>query len=74
MNGVWSEGRRKLEEGPVKVSFLFLGEVARQDAHVCKRTGSFLPSRLKACDMGVVYATPMSHGVPENRRNGVVQW
>ena len=72
MNGVWSKGRRKLEEGPVKVSFLFLGEVARQDAHVCKRTGSFLPSRLKACDTHVTYATLVSHAVPENCRNGVV--
>ena len=70
MKGVWSKGRLKLEEGPAQVSFLFLDEVARLATHACKRTGAVLPSRLKACDTSVMYATHMSYAVPENCRNG----
>ena len=65
MKGVGTKGRLLLGEGPVKVSFLFLDEVARLATHACKRTGAVLPSRLKACDTGVVLATHMSHTVPE---------
>jgi len=51
MKGVWSEGRRKLEEGPAQVPFSFLEGDVR-------------------CDTHVTYATPVSHAVPENYRNG----
>lgn len=65
MVGVWSKGRLLLGEGPVKVSFLFLDEVARLATHACKRTGAVLPSRLKACDTHVASTTPVSHAMPE---------
>ena len=38
MVGVWSEGRRKLDEGPAQVPFSFLEGDVRYDTHVAYAT------------------------------------